>query len=535
MVSKPARIFVFHPFLFAIYFVLGAYSQNASQVPIGWISRPIALILFITIVVYVYLLTIFKDQEYAGFASTLFINWLFLGHLYRFLLERSSFWRTPLGGLAVFLLISIPLGFLASKWAWNALSGSTSKAITTFLNVASISLIVIPLWTTITIFYKGHQQLQAIKEQQVPLTTPLAISLAPAPDIYVIIVDGYGRANMLHDVYGYDNGQFVAFLKEKGFYVADQATSNYPQTQLSVSSLLNFDYLNEHVKTFGDTNDRTALYELVQHPAIRQLMADQGYKFVALPSTTLVTQIRDADIYFNPITSDMNEFETFLLSSTVIEIANEAWGVELPVMGYDLHHNSILFSLQKLREMPKLPGPKFVFAHIMLPHPPFIFDHNGNFVPPNRPYIMWDASLFPGTTAEYQRGYTEQVTFLNHKLTEIISDILAQSSNPPIIILQGDHGPGAFFDMLEPGNNSCLCERFSILNAYYFPDGEYRSLYPSITPVNSFRVILNQYFGAQLSLLEDKNYYATWVSPYLYTDVTDETQLPCDTSGKNLD
>jgi len=121
---------------------------------------------------------------------------------------------------------------------------------------------------------------------------------------------------------------------------------------------------------------------------------------------------------------------------------------------------------------------------------------------------------------------------LNHELTEIISDILARSATPPIIILQGDHGPGAYFDMLKLDNNSCLSERFSILNAYYFPDRDYQLLYPSITPVNSFRVVLNQYFGAKLDLLEDKNYYATWTSPYLFTDVTEHVDLPCTHSGE---
>jgi len=98
-----------------------------------------------------------------------------------------------------------------------------------------------------------------------------------------------------------------------------------------------------------------------------------------------------------------------------------------------------------------------------------------------------------------------------------------------IIILQGDHGPGAFYNMLEL-DNSCVYERFSILNAYYFPNGDYQLLYPSVTPVNSFRVVLNRYFGAQLDLLEDRSYYASWSSPYLFTDVTDQIDLPCNIS-----
>jgi hypothetical protein len=529
MISKTRRTLVFHPFLFAIYSVLGVYSQNASQVPIGWISRPLIFLLLITAVVYVCLLKILKNQEYAGFISTLFINWIFLGHLYRLLLEQSTFWRTPLGGFCAFLLLSMPLGFLASKWAWNKLSNS--RAITVFLNVASLALLVFPLWTTTSIFYKENSQVRLIRERQAQSEVSVGNSSSVAPDIYLIIVDGYGRADLLQDVYDYDNTQFLTFLKENGFYVAEQATSNYPQTQLSLSSMLNLQYLNEFVQEFGDSSDRAALYELVQHPILRQLLKSQDYRFVALPSATLVTQIRDADTYFNLTAIDINEFEALLLSSTVIGVAVESWGVDLPVMGYDLHRKYILYTLDKLREVPEMPSPKFVFAHIMLPHPPFIFNSDGGSILPDRPYIMWDGSLFPGTTEEYKKGYIEQVIFLNQKLSAVITDILARSANPPVIILQGDHGPGAFFNMVEL-DNSCLYERFSILNAYYFPDGDYQLLYPSITPINSFRVILNQYFGAELTLLDDRNYYANWTSPYLFTDVTDQTHLPCNIPSK---
>ena len=100
---------------------------------------------------------------------------------------------------------------------------------------------------------------------------------------------------------------------------------------------------------------------------------------------------------------------------------------------------------------------------------------------------------------------------------------MEQSKQPPIIIIQGDHGPGNYFDLVN-FDDTCLMERYSILNAYYFPDKNYEELYPAITPVNSFRVVFNQYFGGDLQLLEDKNYYAGWFSPYAYHDVSDQAQ-----------
>ena len=76
-------------------------------------------------------------------------------------------------------------------------------------------------------------------------------------------------------------------------------------------------------------------------------------------------------------------------------------------------------------------------------------------------------------------------------------------TNSPIIIIQGDHG---LF-------SSNLDWRFGILNAYYLP-GHNDLLYPKITPVNTFRLIFNSYFGTDYQLLPDISYYSDL--PYLY-------------------
>jgi hypothetical protein len=395
------------------------------------------------------------------------------------------------------------------------------------LNAVSVFLVVVPAWLTISTLYKANAQVQMIKERQSKFDVPLSDSTQSAPDIYLIIVDGYGRADFLEDVYAYDNSQFMDFLKEEGFYIAEMGTSNYPQTELSISSSLNLNYLDGFVDGFGNTSDRSPLRELLQHTVVSRLLEGQGYQFVALPSASLFAQIRDADVYLGMTQGDINEFEGLLLSSTLAGVAVESFGVDLPVQSYEMHRRYVLYSLDKLADVPELPGPKFVFAHIMSPHPPFIFDRDGNFIVPDRPYSTWDASLFPGTVDEYQKGYIDQMIFLNGKLMDVVTAILDKSSTSPIIIIQGDHGPGAYYNTLDL-DYTCLSERYSILNAYYFPDGDYHSLYPSITPVNSFRVILNQYFSAKLDLLEDRSYFAGWLSPYVFTDVTEQARSACE-------
>jgi hypothetical protein len=518
------RQFVVHPFLFAVYSIAGIYSQNASQVPLHWLFRPLVISVVIASVVYAALNRKYKDAGYAGWGTSLFIVWLFSGHVYRLLLESSTFWRTVPGGMLALTASGLPLGVLASRLAWGKLS--SHRTITMFLNTVSVVLTAFSVWTIASTLYFSKGQVLAIRERVSRVEVELSPPGQTLSDIYLIVLDGYGREDILRDLYGYDNSEFIEFLRGKGFYVADRSTANYPQTELSISSSMNLQSLDAFVTGFGDTIDRSPLRELMRTTVIRRVLDEQGYQFVALPSAALFAQIDDADIYYSLTPGGINEFEGLVLSSTIAGVFVESWGWDLPIQGYELHRKYILFSLEKLHEVAEIPGPKFVFAHLLSPHPPFIFNAEGKNIVPDRPYSTWDASLYPGGIEEYKKGYTDQMTFLNHEIMKVVTGILENSATPPIIILQGDHGPGAYYDTLKL-DTSCLSERFSILNAYYFPDGNYELLYPSITPINTFRVILNQYFGAELDLLEDRNYFAGWLSPYQFIEVSDKIDDTC--------
>ena len=107
-------------------------------------------------------------------------------------------------------------------------------------------------------------------------------------------------------------------------------------------------------------------------------------------------------------------------------------------------------------------------------------------------------------------------------MEKAIDAILEKSKTPPVIIIQGDHGPGSGLDWKSP-ERSCLWERTSIFNAYYLPDGGSSLLYPSITPVNSLRVVLNTYFKAGLPLLPDHTYFTSHYLTDQVIDINDKT------------
>jgi hypothetical protein len=112
------------------------------------------------------------------------------------------------------------------------------------------------------------------------------------------------------------------------------------------------------------------------------------------------------------------------------------------------------------------------------------------------------------------------VIYVNRLLTEAIDRILELSDTPPVIILQGDHGPGAHLDWEIP-SDLVVRERYSILNAYLVPEETRSLLYPEITPVNSFRALFDGTFGADLPLLEDRVYFTPEAALYRFLDVTE--------------
>ena len=192
-----------------------------------------------------------------------------------------------------------------------------------------------------------------------------------------------------------------------------------------------------------------------------------------------------------------------------------------------------LYLLEKLPQIASSGEPTFTFAHILSPHPPFVFGENGEDVGAHdKQYYLTDGEFFRtwyGDRNVYVDGYRKQAAYLTAQVERMIDRLLAISSEPPVIILQSDHGSGLGLST-ESADETDMHERMSILNAYYLPDGKGDlPLYQSISPVNSFRVVLNTYFDAGLELLPDRSYYSTWGDPFKFIDVTDKVRLPSDT------
>jgi hypothetical protein len=242
----------------------------------------------------------------------------------------------------------------------------------------------------------------------------------------------------------------------------------------------------------------------------------QGYQVVGFSSGYRPTELENAEVFRRSPVRSATTIERLVLETSVLVLAETAaiqngWIWEYP--GHQAHRERVLFLLEELRLAPQFAGPKFVFAHILLPHPPFVFDAQGRPVYHDRPFTLMDGSAFSGSTGEYLQRYPDQVAFLNRELLRIVDQITANDARSSVIILQADHGSGVGLDWTSEARSD-LDERSSILNAYRFPPGDQPTIYETISPVNTFRILFNHYFGTKLSRLEDRSYYSTWDRPF---------------------
>lgn len=518
---------VIHPFLFAIFPILSLLASNIGVIQTSDAIRPILISLLATTLFMFLLQLLLKSWQASGILlSVLLILFFTYGHAFVVILGTayslmSNFMRQIWNQSTTLILHAILLSFaslivcgtviLLRKWK-NRLA-----QLNLFLNLAASIAMAISLTQIISAAYK-LRTLPTSDLKQDPLThqADLADENDLPSDLYYIILDGYASSQILAELYEFDNTTFIEFLTSHGFIVTPESRSNYAQTVLSLASSLNMSYLDEILAQPNfDTSDVNSLIPIIRKSEVRDILEGFGYTTVAFSSGYGRTEIIDADIYLKPTSTGANVLESMFVDTTgmlLIEDLSSLLGITFPYPGYESHRERTLFIFEQLREISAIPGPKFVFVHFLPPHPPFVFDAEGEPIVQKHKYGLRDGSDFMGTTEEYIQGYRDQVSFMNSQVSKAISAILSSSKTTPIIILQGDHGPGAHLDWDSP-ENSDLEERFSILNAYLLPGVEEPILYESISPVNTFRLIFSFYFGEDYPLLPDESYFSTTHAP----------------------
>jgi hypothetical protein len=516
----------YHPFLIAIYPILNLLDANLGQVTWSVVIRPIILVLIFTTILLAFLSFMMSSWERAGLLTSIFLILFYsYGHIYS-LTEGAHFFGILIGRHRY--LFSLWLGLLGLG-AYISLKRPNLSRARSFMNIGAVALLLIPF---LNLIVRGF--VNRIEISQLPTSSNTSTGNMPnkndiLPDIYYIILDQYPRQDVLEEMYGFDNSEFISHLTELGFYVADRSFSNYSQTELSLASSLNFQYLSElgvSEETFG--NNRAPLWTLIKDNAARNYFEQMGYVIIAYETGYSWSQWETADFYLGPrsgfteslsVKGSLTGFETLLIHKSALvlveDLAPFARGNLIPnIYGPGRgSYDRVTYTFESLTQVAEHENPVFVFAHILSPHPPYVFSPTGEFIGTD---TIESGSSIPGDQSgeEDAIGFIRSVQFVNNRIIEVIEDIQSFPGNP-IIILQSDHG--------IPG--STHGHRMSILNAYHLPYGGEQLLYDSISPVNTFRLILKHYFNEDIELFEDISLFSTsYDNPYKYAMV--ETSRP---------
>jgi hypothetical protein len=486
--------FPLHPFLFAIYPVLALLAINISEVDFLSGFRSLLLSTFLAGLLIFVSYVIFRNWSRAALISTIAVILLFAyGHVY-ILLKGAN-----INGFYLFrhrTLIPIWFGLAALSIWWASRKSRNLSSATHTLNLIGMFLLILPLIQLIS--FSIQSRVSETSTQNNTSALNLEVPSQP-PDIYYIILDGYGRSDVLKNEYGYDNSEFLNTLKDLGFTIADCSSSNYAQTQMSLASSLNFNYIDALSDRFVEgSDDRTGLDTLIHQSAARQSLERAGYKTVAFATGFLATELTDADYFLGPGYSweQLNEFESLLMETTLARLIQDGNQLGMQTSGSERFRERTLFTLDKMDDLSSIEGPKFVFVHIIAPHPPYVFGPTGGPIEP--------AEVGTTKTQEGASHYRDQAIYISSRMMEIVPKIIENSSTPPIIVIQGDHGPTVA---------SSPRARMSNLSAYYLPDVA-TTVHSTITPVNTFRVIFNSYFGQNLEPLDDVSLYSDYTDPF---------------------
>ena len=331
------------------------------------------------------------------------------------------------------------------------------------------------------------------------------------------MLDGHANARVLEEVFGFDNSRFEDSLRALGFLVPRNVRSNYVQTYLSVSSLLNFAHVTRLARDAGVTSkDHSLPTYLVKYNRAARFLKARGYEYVLFPSAwwaaTSTSPLADAEFDPGPAFElehevRRTELRLAVLRSSLLRFVLGADRAPVPVVEHFLR------SFEGLREVAANPAPTFTFAHILLPHVPYLVDDRC------RPLAHGIPDDQEADTPEQRADYIGQVRCVDHLVLDLVTTLLRRSPTPPVILVVGDHGPRfadvGFYGHPERVSKAFIRERFGAFGAFYLPAEGASAFREPVTLVNVLGNVLRYYFNADLPPNDD-DMYVSGEQPYRF-------------------
>lgn len=490
-----------YPILATAIPVLALFSSNLGLFQLHEVARPFFCALMLGAIMWGLGSFAFGDQQRGAAAALVAIGYLWG---FSFVNRVVGGFVGPQAGMILVLMLALGAAILAAKWGPKPGFFNAAAAILTLLIVGRTAVGLA--------FPPKSDGLGAAKVELLPK--------GPRPDIFFIICDGFGRLDVLKEKHGIDLAWFKTALEQRGFSVVDGSRASSIQTQLSLASTLNLAYLPDLINPDQLDKEKRAFRNLIENSLAAQKLKATGYEQISIGTGFDGVRFGGRTLPLAK-TSAVNLFEGNLLQKTPFGL--------LPWVDESQRSRHRTFIKGALAQISDQAGtqekPLFVTAHLLAPHPPFVFKPDGSAFEPKEKFAVSDADDYMARVAgpeDYRKGYASNVQFVAKALIETIDAVMAKhQGRPPVIFIQGDHGPklGVSHKTLAKTDVS---EGFPNLYAYYSPDGVGLKVPAGDSPVNTFRRLFSAMGAKGLSPLPVKSFYSSTAKPLDLTDVSDQ-------------
>ena len=246
---------IIHPFLFSLFPLLVIFQFNIHEVPLTDTFLPLFLSFIIVLGLWIILRFFISGKKSGLIISLIVMLFVIYGNLHTFILnmdhEFSFLGGNMVMGIVFFVLLIAGIFYLVKTK--RVLDNANS--ITNTIGLAMVGILVI----TIAIYYYENPVDYSISNFS---DMPYSVNNVPIkPDIYLLVFDEYAGNIQLKNDFSYNNTDFIVELQDMGFYVPEISYTNYPNTHLSMPSVLNMHYLNFFTEELG--KGKQMIYKLM--------------------------------------------------------------------------------------------------------------------------------------------------------------------------------------------------------------------------------------------------------------------------------
>lgn len=491
MKSFFSKTSLLHTFLLPVFFVLHSWNNFYYLVKFQDIFVILFGILLFSFFLFAIALFILRNRQKAAILNFVLISYmLFYGYIYDQLQHFIKLLSRHSILLTAFILLFIIGIFILRKTKESQLLKFTN-----YLNILLLTFCLYEIIHSASIFktYRKKENADTINSTS---------KQAAYPNIYILVFDEYASSKSLMRDYGYDNSSIDSFLTSSGFFLMKDSKSNYLRTNLSIASLLNFDYTSGLAPRDGMTaEDLLKSHKQIKYNAFFDLGKKHGYEiynYTIFDTEQSPSKVKN-DYLFNN--------ERIIISNTMISRLINDLGPSLPfpflkkILGTDITAETYRKYNERAErlfladiKLQKSKTPKLAYAHFLMPHPPFIYDSLST------PVYYDNQKMENYYEKKFVPKYLSYLSYTNTHLKKIITETLIENNNNCIIFVLGDHGYKVMDDSSLVNDHF-----FNNLQALYLPSEKYAPLKSNSTPVNVMRHIINNAFEKKLPYLADSS------------------------------